>query len=71
MKKRLWAAKAVAHTRIWLGKKESDFLNCNVWCSKSQMLNLKVEISKILSTDLKKRCIIQKGLNVMIYAKAK
>ena len=26
MKKRLWAAKAIAHTSIWLGKRESDFL---------------------------------------------
>ena len=26
MKKRLWAAKAVSHTSIWLGKRESDIL---------------------------------------------
>ena len=52
--------KPVAHTSIWLGKRESDILNWNVWCSKSQRLNHNVEISKISSTDLKKRCSIQK-----------
>ena len=52
--------KPVAHTSIWLRKRESDILNWNVWCSKSQRLNHNVEISKISSTDLKKRCSIQK-----------
>ena len=37
---------------------------------KSQRLTLNVEISKISSIDLKKRCIIQKRSNVMIYVEA-
>ena len=63
--------KPVSHISIWLGKRECDLLNWNVWCSKSQRLNHNVEISKISSTDLKKRCIIQKGSNVINYAEAK
>ena len=38
---------------------------------KSQRLNHNVEISKISSTDLKKRRIIQIWSNVMNYAEAK
>ena len=63
--------RSIAHTSICLGKRESDLLNWNIWYSKSQRLNHNVEISKISSTDLKKRCIIQKGSNVMNYAEAK
>ena len=62
--------KLAAHTSIWLGKRESDFFFFwNVWCSKSQRLTLHVEISKISSTNLKKRCIIQKGSNVLFMQK--
>ena len=43
----------------------------NVWCSKSQRLTINVEISKISSTNLRKRCIIQRGSNFMIYEEAK
>ena len=71
MKKRLWVAKAVVHTSIWLGKRESNILNWNVWCSKSQRLTLNVEISKIPSTDLKNEIYCSKRSNVMICAKAK
>ena len=71
MKKRLWVVKVCLHTSIWLRKRESDLLNWNVWCSKSQRLNHNVEISKISSTNLKRKCIIQKGSNVMNYAEAK
>ena len=63
--------KPVAHTSIWLGKRESDFCIEMYGAQKCQRLTLNVEISKISCTDLKKRCIIQKGSNVMIYAEAK
>ena len=59
MKKRLWTAKVVVHTIIWLEKRESDILNWNVWCSKSQRLTLNIEISKISSIVLNMRCIVK------------
>ena len=64
---------------------ESDFLlNCMVlkkpkayseWNIKSDpmlfLIFLILKYKKISCTDLKKRCIIQKGSNVKIYAEAK
>ena len=43
----------------------------NVWCPKSQRLTLNIEISKISSTNLKMRCIVQKWSNVMNCNEAK
>ena len=71
MKKGLWAAKAIVHTSIWLGKMESDILNLNVWCLKSQRLTLNVKISKISSTDLKNEMYYSKRSNVMICVETK
>ena len=51
--KRYWVAKAIAHTSIRLGKKESNLYE-NVWCPKSQRLVHQIEISKISSIDLKR-----------------
>ena len=58
--------KPVAHTRIWLGKRESDFYE-NVWCPKSQRLAHQIEILKISSINLKIRCIDSKRSNVMMW----
>ena len=53
--------KPVAHTSIWLGKRESDFyIKMYGAKKKSQRLSLNIEISKISSTNLKKKCIVQK-----------
>ena len=56
----------VAHTSIWLGKRESD-VKWNVWCPKSQRLTHQIEISKISSIDLTMRCIDSKRSNDMMY----
>ena len=68
--KRYWAAKAVAHTSIRLGKRESDFYK-NVWCPKSQRFVHQIEISKISGIDLKKRCKDKKWSNVINCKEAK
>ena len=62
--------KPVAHTRIWLGKRESDFYE-NVWCPKSERLAHQIEILKILGIDLKMRYINSKWSNVMNCKEAK
>ena len=62
--KRYWVAKAIAHTSIRLGKKESNLYE-NVWCPKSQRLVHQIEISKISGINLKIRCIDSKCSNVM------
>ena len=70
MKRDIKLQKSVAHTSIWLGKREVTFtLKWKVL--KSQRLTLIVEKSKILSTNLKTRWNIQKGSTVMNYAEAK
>ena len=58
--------KHVAHTSIWLGKRESDFYK-NVWCPKNQRFAHQIEIFKILGVDLKMRCIDSKRSNVMMW----
>ena len=68
--KKYWAAKTVAHTSIWLRKRESDLYE-NVWCPKSQRFSHQIEISKILGIDLKKRCKDKKWSNVMNCKEAK
>ena len=70
LEKRKWAAKTIAHTSIWLGKRESD-LYWNEWFPKSQRPILNIEMSKISGTDLKMRCIVKKWSNVMICKEAK
>ena len=65
-----WAIKAVVHTSIRLGKRETDLYE-NVWCPKSQRLVHQVEISKISGIDLKMRCIDSKWSNVMNCKEAK
>ena len=71
MKRDYELQKPVAYTSIWLGKRENDFCFETHGAQKGQRLTLNVEISKISSTIFKKRCIIQKELNVMIYAEDK
>ena len=71
MKRDIELQKPVAHTSIWLGKKESDFCFEMYGAQKGQRLILNVDISKISSIDLKQRCIILNGSNVMIYSEAK
>ena len=71
MKKRLWAAKAIALTSIWLRKMENDIFKLNCMVLKKSKANSQYWNIKISITDLKKRCIVQKGSNVMICAEAK
>ena len=64
------SCKSLSHILIFdYEKGKATFvLKCMVL---SQRLTLHVKIWKISSTDLKKRCIIQKGSIVMIYVEAK
>ena len=66
MKRDIELQKPVAHTSIWLRKRESD-VKWNVWCPKSQRLIHQIEISKISSLDLTMRCIDSKRSNDMMY----
>ena len=54
-KKRRWAAKAIAHTNIWLGKRESDLYWKCMMPKKPKVVH-QIEISKISGIDLKKKC---------------
>ena len=71
MKKDIELQKPVAHTSIWLGKRKKATFTLKWKVLKSQRLTLIVEISKISSTNLKKRWNIQKWSNVMNYGEAK
>ena len=66
MKRDIELQKLVAHTSIWLGKRESD-VKWNVWCPKSQRLTHQIEILKISGIDLTMRCIDSKRSNDMMY----
>ena len=57
--------KPVAHTSIWLGKRESDQKLKIVWCPKSQRLTHQSKISKISGINLTMRCVDSKGSNDM------
>ena len=65
MKRDIELQKPVAHTSIWLGKRESDQNIKSIWCPKSQKLTHQNEISKISSIDLKIRCVDTNRSNVM------
>ena len=67
--KEIMSCKSLSHILVFDQEKKKVIFVLK--CSKSQRLTLNVEISKISSTNLKKRCSIQKGANVMIFAKAK
>ena len=66
MKRDIELQKPVAHTSIWLGKRESD-VKWNVWCPKSQRLTHQIEILKISGINLTMRCIDSKRSNDMMY----
>ena len=66
MKRDIELQKPVAHTSIWLGKRESD-VKWNVWYLKSQRLTHQIEISKLSGIDLTMRCIDSKRSNDMMY----
>ena len=66
MKRNIELQKPVAHTSVWLGKRESD-LKWNVWCLNSERLTHQIEISKISGIDLTMRCIVSKRSNDMMY----
>ena len=68
MKRDIELQKPVAHTSIWLGKRESD-VKWNVWYPKIQRLIHQIEISKISDIDLTMRCVDSKGSNDMMYMK--
>ena len=65
MKRDIELQKLVAHTSIWLGKRESDQKLKIVWCPKSQMITHQSEISKILGINLTMRYVDSKRSNVM------
>ena len=65
MKRDIELQKLVAHTSIWLGKRESDQKLKIVWCPKSQMITHQSEISKIPGIDLKMRCVDSNRSNDM------
>ena len=65
MKRDIELQKLVAHTNIWLGKRESDQNINSIWCPKSQRLTHQNEISKISGIDLKMRCVDTNRSNVM------
>ena len=65
IKRNIELQKPVAHTSIWLGKKERDQKYKTVWCPKSQKLTHQSEISKISSINLTMRCIVSKISNDM------
>ena len=52
--------KPVAHTSIWLGKRESD-LKLNVWCPKSQRLALQLRYQKFQASISQWDVMIQKN----------
>ena len=56
--------KPVAHTRIWLGKRESD-LKIKSMMSKKPKACSSIEMSKILGINLTMRCYDSKRSNVM------
>ena len=69
MKRDIELQKPVAHTSIWLGKRESDQKYKIVWCPKSQKLTHQSEISKISGINLIMRCIVSKRSNDMLNMK--
>ena len=66
MKRDIKLQKPVAHTSIWLGKRESN-VKWNVSCPKSQRLTHQIDISKISGIDLTMRYIDSKKSNDMMY----
>ena len=60
LKRDIELQKPVAHTSIWLGKRESDQKYKIVWCPKSQRLTHQSEISKISGINLTMRCCFKK-----------
>ena len=67
LEKRKWAVKAVAHTSIWLGKRESD-LYWNVWCPKNQRLTHKMKYQKFL-TPISKWDVLFKNDQMLWFVK--
>ena len=65
MKRDIELQNPIAHTSIWLGKRESDQKLKIVWCPKSQRLTHQYEISKISSINLTMRCVDSKRSNDM------
>ena len=65
MKRDIKLQKSVAHTSIWLGKRES-YLYENVWYLKSKRLVHQIKMSKISGINLKMRCIDSKWSNVIM-----
>ena len=58
-KRKLWAEKTIAHTCVWLRKRESN-LYSNVWCQ-SQRLNCQSSFKMFVATILKNlSCFDQK-----------
>ena len=65
MKRDIELQKPVAHTNIWLGKRESDQKLKFVWCLKSQRVTKQSEIFKISGINLTMRCVDSKRSNDM------
>ena len=64
MKRDIELQKPIAHTSIWLGKRENDFyIKCMM--PKSQRFVHQIEIPKISSIDLKMRCVDTNRSNIM------
>ena len=72
MKKRFWATKAVAHTSIWLGKRENDILKLKCMVLKKPKANSQCwNIKNLKHWSQKWDVLFKKGTNVMICAEAK